>query len=163
MSFSTFSGPIRSGTVREGAGRNTGLAILAQSVSVAATNAKTSAPTAVDLCTLPAGAKIVRFTVDKTATITGNSVSQVALIIGNSADDNQYLESVNIGTAIGQVSPATVSAGVQSDDCDNIGTTDVLLQATLTATTGNPTAGTIVITVEYVQRMDNGAQNPTSA
>lgn len=163
MSFSTFSGPVRSGTVREGAGRNTGLVLLTQSVSIAATNAKTSAPSAVDLCILPAGSKIVRFTVDKTATVSGNSVSQVALIVGNAADDNQYLESVNLGTAIGQVSPATVSAGFQSDDCDNIGSVDVLLQAKLTATTGNPTAGTIVVTVEYVQRNSNGAQNPASA
>jgi hypothetical protein len=31
MSFSTFSGPLRSGTVKEGAGRNTGVVMLAQS------------------------------------------------------------------------------------------------------------------------------------
>ena len=31
MSFSTFSGPLRSGTVKEGAGRNTGLVVLSQS------------------------------------------------------------------------------------------------------------------------------------
>jgi hypothetical protein len=47
------------------------------------------------------------------------------------------------------------------DDCDNIGTSDVLLQATFTATTGDATSGQIVVTVIYVQRQPNGSVNPT--
>jgi hypothetical protein len=31
MAFSTFSGPLRSGTIREGSARNTGLVVLSQS------------------------------------------------------------------------------------------------------------------------------------
>jgi hypothetical protein len=45
---------------------------------------------------------------------------------------------------------------------DNIGTVDVPVQATFTATTGNPTSGQIAITVIYQQRADNGAQVPSS-
>jgi hypothetical protein len=162
MSFSTFSGPIRSGTQRYGAGRNTGLALLTQSATINMSGvALTSAAPAQSLFTLPAGSKILWFRVEKTVAMTGNSVSNCGLIIGNAADDNQYLESVNIATALGVAVQATVDAGMQSDDCNNIGTSDVALTATFTAATGNPTAGQVVITAVYIQRGSDGAVNPT--
>jgi len=162
MSFSSFSGPLRSGTQRYGAGINTGLVLLTQAKTIdMAGVALTSAPPAQDLFTLPAGSKIVSIIADKTVALTGNSVSQVALIVGNASDDNQYLESVNLATTKGRAAQATVDAGLQVDDCENIGTSDVMLQATFTATTGNPTAGQIVVTVVYVQRADDGSANPS--
>lgn len=162
MSFSTFSGPIRSGTQRYNPGRNTGLALLTQSATINMNGvALTSAAPAQSLFTLPAGSKILWFRVEKTVAMTGNSVSNCGLIIGNAADDNQYLESVNIATALGVAAQATVDAGMQSDDCNNIGTSDVALTATFTAATGNPTAGQVVITAVYIQRGSDGAQAPT--
>ena len=162
MSFSTFSGPIRSGTQRYGAGRNTGLVLLTQSATINMSGvALTSAAPAVDLFTLPAGSKILSFRFEKTVILAGNSISQVAAIVGNASDDNQYLESVNLAVAVGVAAQATVDAGMQVDDCDNIGTSDVMLQATFTATTGNATSGQIVVTVSYVQRGPDGAQAPT--
>ena len=162
MSFSTFSGPLRSGTQRYNPGRNTGLALLTQSATINMSGvALTSAALAQSLFTLPAGSKILWFRVEKTVAMTGNSVSNCGLIIGNAADDNQYLESVNIATALGVAVQATVDAGMQSDDCNNIGTSDVALTATFTAATGNPTAGQVVITAVYIQRGSDGAVNPT--
>jgi hypothetical protein len=163
MAFTTFSGPIRSGTVKEGAARNTGLVVLSQSATIDMDGvALTSASPVQDLFTLPAGSKILNFRFEKTVVVAGNSISQVAVIVGNATDDNQYLESVNLATAKGVAAQATVDAGIQVDDCDNIGTVDVLLQATFTATTGNATSGQIVVTVTYAQRADNGAQFPAS-
>lgn len=163
MPFSSFSGPIRSGTVREGAARNTGLVVLSQSKTIDMNGvALTSAAPVQNLFTLPAGSKILSFRFEKTVILAGNSISQVAVIVGNATDDNQYLESVNLAVAKGVAAQATVDAGQQVDDCDNIGTSDVLLQATFTATTGNATSGQIVVTVIYAQRADSGAQNPTS-
>ena len=163
MSFSSFSGPLRSGTVREGAARNTGLPLLTQSKTIDMSGvAVPSTPAAVDLFTLPAGAKILSFRFEKTVILAGNSISQVAAIVGNTSDDNQYLESVNLAVAKGVAAQATVDAGIQVDDCDNIGASDVLLQAKFTATTGNATSGQIVVTVQYIQRAADGAQNPTS-
>lgn len=163
MSFSTFSGPVRSGTVREGAGRNTGLVILAQSATIAATNAKTSGATQVDLGILPAGSKILRFNVGVISEISGGSVNAVSIIIGTTADDNKYLTSTATGTSVGAVDPTDIATNFQVAECDNIGTSDVAVKALLTATGGNPTAGSIDVTVEYVQRNSNGAQNPVSA
>lgn len=162
MGFTTFSGPIRSGTQRYNPGRNTGLALLTQSATINMSGvALTSAAPAQSLFTLPAGSKILWFRVEKTVAMTGNSVSNCGLIIGNAADDNQYLESVNIATALGVAVQATVDAGMQSDDCNNIGTSDVALTATFTAATGNPTAGQVVITAVYIQRGSDGAVAPT--
>lgn len=162
MGFSTFSGPLRSGTERYGAGRNTGVAVLTQAKTInMAGVALTSAPPVQDLFTLPAGSKIISIIADKTVALTGNSISQVAMIVGNASDDNQYLESVNLATTKGRAAQATVDAGLQVDDCENIGTSDVLLQATFTATTGNATAGQIVVTVVYAQRAQDGSADPS--
>jgi hypothetical protein len=164
MGFSTFSGPIRSGTERYGAGRNTGVVVLTQAKTIdMAGVALTSSPPVQDLFTLPAGSKIISIIADKTVALSGNSISQVAAIVGNASDDNQYLESVNLAVAKGRAAQATVDAGLQVDDCENIGTSDVLLQATFTATTGNATAGQIVVTVIYAQRAQDGAANPAQA
>lgn len=163
MAFTTYSGPIRSGTVKEGAGRNTGLPILAQSATVNMNGvALTSNPVAQTLFTLPAGSKILSFQVEKTVVMAGNSISACALIIGNATDDNQYLESVAIAIAKGRTAQATVDAGMQVDDCNNIGTSDVTLTGTFTATTGNATSGQVVITAYYVQRAADGSANPAS-
>ena len=162
MGFSTVSGPLRSGTERYGAGRNTGVAVLTQAKTInMAGVALTSAPPVQDLFTLPAGSKIISIIADKTVALTGNSISQVAMIVGNASDDNQYLESVNLATTKGRAAQATVDAGLQVDDCENIGTSDVLLQATFTATTGNATAGQIVVTVVYAQRAQDGSADPS--
>lgn len=162
MGFSTFSGPVRSGTERYGAGRNTGVVVLTQAKTInMAGVALTSAPPVQDLFTLPAGSKIISIIADKTVALTGNSISQVAMIVGNASDDNQYLESVNLATTKGRAAQATVDAGLQVDDCENIGTSDVLLQATFTATTGNATAGQIVVTVVYAQRAQDGSADPS--
>lgn len=163
MSFATFSGPLRSGTVREGSGVNTGLPILTQSVSIAATVAKTSGAVAQALCTLPAGAKITRFQIEKTTAISGNSVSEVAVTIGDSGTANKYLTTANIAIAAGMTAQATLDAATVVAQTNNIGTSDVTLYATFTAATGNPTAGAIVVTVHYVQRAADGTQAPVSA
>lgn len=162
MSFSTFSGPLRAGTARYNPGRNTGLVLLTQSATIDMNGvAVTATPTAVDLFTLPAGSKILSFRFEKTVVLAGNSISQVAAVVGNATDDDQYLESVNLAVTKGVAAQATVDAGIQVDDCDNIGTSDVLLKAKFTATTGNATSGQIVVTVSYIQRAPSGAQNPT--
>ena len=163
MAFATFSGPVRMGTVKEGSGVNTGLPVLTQSATVAATVAKTSGAVAQALMTLPAGSKITRIQIEKTVAISGNSVSEVAAVIGTSGTANKYMTSANIAIAAGMTAQATLDAATVSAETNNIGTSDVTLYGTFTASTGNPTAGTIVVTVHYVQRGSDGAQVPASA
>ena len=165
MSFATFSGPVRSGTVRFGSTDNTGLTTLARTAYVNMSGvALTSAPVAQTLFNLPAGTKILNFVTEVLVAIAGNSVSQVGVTIGKSGSAAEFAASFNTGISVTRVTQAVVDAGLASKAValDNLGTTDVPVQATFSATGGNPTSGQIAITVIYQQRADNGAQVPAA-
>lgn len=162
MTFSTFSGPLRAGTVKEGLGENTGLVQLARSATIGFA-AMTTSPTAQALFTLPAGAKILRFNVEVVTAISGGSVTNVGLVMGDSGTANKYVTTFNTGTSAAKVAQATVDAAMVVAQTNNIGTSDVTVFGTFTAAGGNPTAGSTVITVEYVQRLSDGTQVPASA
>ena len=109
MSFTTFSGPLRSGTVRQGtvaSGMNAGTPILAQTATVSYA-AMTTSPTAQALFVIPAGAKIVRFDIEVVTAISGGSVSNVGVTIGSSATANKYMTSINTGLTSVKVAQAT--------------------------------------------------------
>jgi len=119
-------------------------------------------PAAQNLFTLPAGSKILRFTVEKTTAISGGSVSAVNVTFGNAGSASAYQTSAAIGLTTAQTARATLDAALVSSATNNIGTTDVVVTGTFTAVTGDPTAGAVVVTIEYIQRADNGAQAPTT-
>lgn len=162
MAFATFSGPLRSGTARYPTD-NTGLVTLSRTAYVNMSGvALTTSPVAQSLFTLPAGSKILNFIPEVLVAIAGNSVSQVGVQIGRSGTADAFAASFNTGVSTARVAQATVDAAITGRVAalDNIGTADVPVQATFTATTGNPTSGQIAITVVYQQRADNGAQVP---
>jgi hypothetical protein len=165
MGFATFSGPVRTGTQRYAPGENTGLITLSRTAYVNVSGvALTAAPVAQTLFNLPAGSKILNFVPEVLVTIAGNSVSQVGVQIGKAGSAAEFAASFNTGTAVARVAQATVDTAISGKVAalDNIGTVDVPVQATFTASTGNPTSGQIAITVVYQQRADNGAQVPTT-
>jgi hypothetical protein len=163
MAFATMSGPVRMGTVKENAGRNTGLPVLTQSATIPF-SAMTTSPTAQTLCTIPAGSKILRVNVEVVTAITGGSVTNVGLTIGKSGGTaNQYVTTFNTGTSAAKVTQATIDTALQVAETNNVGTVDVTLTGTFTAAGGNPTAGSTVVTVEYIQRGSDGAQFPATA
>lgn len=162
MSFSTFSGPLRAGTVKEGSGENTGLVQLARSATVGFA-AMTTSPTAQALFTLPAGSKILRVNVEVVTAISGGSVTNVGLTIGDSGTANKYVTTFNTGISSAKVAQATIDAAMVVAQTNNLGTSDVTIYGTFTAAGGNPTAGSTVVTVEYLQRSSDGAQVPASA
>ncbi len=163
MAFTTFSGPMRAGTQRYGGVTtiNTGLPILTQSATVAF-GSMTTSPSAVNLFTLPAGAKIMEFMVEKTTAIAGNSVSAVNTTFGKSGTANAYMTSIDIGLTTAQTAAATTDAALVSSAANNIGTSDVTITGTFTAVTGNPTSGAVVVTISYIQRADDGSQTPVN-
>lgn len=163
MSFSSMSGPIRSGTQRYAPGENTGLVTLSRTAYVNLSGvALTTGAVAQTLFTLPAGSKILNFIPEVLVAATGNSVSQIAVTIGVSGTADAYAASFNTGTAVARVAQATVDTAISGKVAalDNIGAVDVPVLATFTATTGNPTAGRIAITVVYQQRLSDGSQVP---
>jgi hypothetical protein len=163
MAFTTFSGPVRAGTQRYGdvTTINTGLPVLTQSATVQF-GSMTTSPSAVNLFTLPAGAKIMGFMVEKTTAIAGGSVSAVNATFGKSGTADAFMTSAAIGLTTAQTAAATLDAALVSSATNNIGTSDVTVTGTFTAVTGDPTSGVVVVTVEYIQRAENGSQTPTN-
>jgi hypothetical protein len=160
MSFSSFSGPLRVGTVRQGATENTGLVTLVQTATVPF-GAMTTSPTAQSLFRLPAGSKILRINYEVVTAISGGSVSNVGVTIGLSGGTaNFYQTTLNTGLTVVKVPQATVDAALVANQTNNVGTADVGLTGTFTAAGGNPTAGSIVVSVEYMQRADDGSTDP---
>jgi hypothetical protein len=157
MSFSTFSGPIRSGTVREGADRNTGLAILAQSYDTGDLTGTEVGNVDVLAFYLPKGSQITDITVDQVVAATAGTMT---VSVGNASGGAQLMAGIAStagGRFRGTATAATQLAWQTSTSAD----TTVYIRVAVG--TDTLTAGQAVITVSYVQRADNGAQNPTSA
>ena len=157
MSFSTFSGPVRSGTVREGAGRNTGLVVLSQSYD---TGTVVSGQVSIDvqMGILPRGSQIIDIVVDQVVVPNGSSTSVVS--VGNATGGAQLMATVTT-TAGGRfrgTATATTQLAWQTST-----TADTPLFVRYTVGVADATAGRAIVTVVYVQRADNGAQFPPSA
>lgn len=164
MSFTTFSGPVRAGTVRDGTNttRNTGVVQLCQMATVGFA-VMLGTPVAQALFTLPAGSKILRFRIEKTVAIAGGSVSEVSATFGTSGTANKYMTTVAMGLTAAPTVQATVDAATVCAETNNIGTSDITVYGTFTAATGDPTSGSAVVTVEYIQRTSAGLSDPASA
>ena len=168
MAFSTHLGPWLLGTVKETTGtvagtiRNTGATTVAQ-VATVAFGAMTTAPTAQQLFTLPAGAKVIRINVEVITALSGGSVSNCGVTIGDAGTANKYVTTFNTTTSSVKVPQATIDAAMVVAQTNNIGTVDVPIYGTFTAATGNPTAGSIAVTCEYIVREADGSAFPASA
>jgi hypothetical protein len=134
---------------------NCGVAELVQTATIPF-SAITTTPTAQNLFTLPAGAKIMAFQIEVVAAITGGSVSNVGTVLGKTGTANAFLTTLNTGTSVTRVAQATVDAATVASATDNIGAADVTITGTFTAATGNPTAGSIVVSAYYIQRNADG-------
>jgi len=174
MGFATHLGPWLLGTVKDTTGttagtvRNTGPTIVAQTVKLNMVGA-TSA-TAIDVCTLPAGAHILSVVVDTLTTLSG-TVTAAVLTVGTATTANLFFPSTAILTAGRQAPTLTTTqvtayagaASTASPDGVGIGSTDVNVVATPTFTTGSPsTAGIIQITISYLVANSDGSMFPAS-
>ena len=145
MAFSTFSGPIRSGTVRYGIGNNTGVAVLAQANALGLTTSVA--------CVLPAGAQILNIFIDVTTTFTTGAT----LAVGDGTTTAKYVTAITTPTAGRQTITFTAA---QLTAMSNIGTTDVAVTITMAGTTA--VAGAGFITVVYAQKASDGSQDPAT-
>ena len=148
MSFATFSGPLRVGTIREGAASNAGLVVLSQ-VKVVNFNDADNAVAAI----VPAGALIVRAHFTTTTTFT--AATTITLSIGGTAISS----AVTITTG-GHFSIATTQSQAVGQLL-NVGTTDATV--TYTVAEGASTAGQGYLTIEYIQRGSDRSTSPASA
>jgi hypothetical protein len=156
MAFTTFSGPVRAGTVREGAARNTGLVVLTQSYDTGVVTAGVGNVDAA-LGILPQGSQIVDITVDQVVVPGGSSTSTVS--VGNATGGAQLMAAVAT-TAGGRFRGTTTATTQLAWQTSTSADTPVFVRYAVGTEAG---VGRAIVTVSYVQRAPNGAQNPASA
>ena len=154
--FTTFSGPVRSGTNREGPGRNTGLVVLTQSYDTGVVTAGVGNVDAA-LGILPQGSQIVDITVDQVVVPGGSSTSTGS--VGNATGGAQLMAAVAT-TAGGRFRGTTTAATQLAWQTSTSADTPVFVRYAVGTEAG---VGRAIVTVSYVQRAPNGAQNPASA
>ena len=145
MGTTTFSGPIKAGSIKDTSGNtvgtdiaNTGFALMAQSAVIdiiGATNTTT-------VGTIPANSQIVDVILNVTTANDDGGAATVA--VGHVGDVDEYLPATNVKAL------ATTRGTIQTDGTD-IGTTDQQVTATFTAANGDGTTGAATVTVLYMQ------------
>jgi len=155
--FSTFSGPIRSGTVREGAARNAGLVVLAQSYDTGDLTGAVVGNVDTQMFLLPQGSQIVDIAVDQVVAATAGTTT---ISVGNATGGAQLM--AGIATTAGGRFRGTATAATQLA-WQTSTTADTSVFVRVAVGTATLTAGRAIVTVQYIQRAPNGAQNPVSA
>ena len=173
MGFATHLGPWLLGTVKNTTGttagtiQNTGTATVSQTKKVVYTGTVAAATATTTLFTLPAGAQIISIFIDTLVAFTGSTAANV--VIGTSATTNLFWASSDI-TSQGRLANTNAAsklvnwAGAASTASPNgigIGATDVIIQAALTPTVADVTAGTVQYTIVYAVADSTGAQSPS--
>lgn len=135
------TGPLQTGTGLDNTGADTGNVVLSQTalLNFDATLVQSVAET------LPAGAQIVNIVCDVLTAY--NSATSATLTVGTAAAGTQYASGVNAKTA-GRTTPTFTAA--QLTAMSNIGNNTSVV-ATVTSV-GQPTAGQVRVTIQYVQR-----------
>jgi len=167
MAQSTFSGPVRSGNVKNTTGTtpgtvaNVGLASLSQTMPVV--TSQFSANTgSVFIGMLPANSQITNIVIDtiQAFTFTGGTTPTMTVTAGKSAADTTFISSAQTVTALGRVHDignfaawANVSIAASTPNVD----VPVYLNWAATGAPSAITAGALNVTVEYTQ-----VQNPNT-
>ena len=138
MAQTTFSGPIKAGTIRQGTGENLGFTLMAQSAVIDIIGA--TATTNVGI--IPANSQIVDVVLN--VTTVSNDGGTATVQVGHAGDTDEYLPATNVKAL------ATTRGTIQTDGTD-IGTSDQTVTATYTAANGDGTTGAATVTVLYIQ------------
>ena len=156
MGFSTFSGPVRVGTNRYNPGRNTGLVTVAQSYDSGTVSAATG-NVDVTAFIIPQGSQIYDIVVDQVQIPTATSTFTIS--VGTTSGGAELMAGVATtagGRFRGTATAATQLAWQTSTTAD---TTIFIRNVIGTLAT---TQGRFIVTVTYIQRAPDGAQNPTT-
>ena len=142
MATTTFSGPIKAGSVREGASANVGFVLMAQSANVVFGADGTETVVA----TLPANSQIYQIAVDVTTAFDAGTTNTFDIGDGSTAD--QYADALAVGSAARVLATSDVS---QIPNLIDIGSSDVNVTVTYNQTGSAATAGAATVTVLYLQ------------
>ena len=147
MGTTTFSGPIKAGTIKETTGTtlgtdvtNTGFVQMVQSKSISAIGASANTTVA----TIPANSQILNVTMD---IVTVNDDTTAATVsVGTAANGTAFIAATDAQT-IARTEPVDAAIPALAD----VGTSDINVIGVFTATDGDGTTGEAIVTVTYVQ------------
>ena len=146
MGTTTFSGPIKAGTISQTTGtalgdsiKNTGQVLMAQSVIVDIIGASHLN----QVCAVvPANSQIVDVIVN--VTTVNNDTGAATVSVGTVADADAFIATLN-------VKALATTHGTLDTEATNVGTTDLQVLADFTGANGDGTTGASTVTVMYIQ------------
>jgi len=147
MGTTTFSGPIKAGTIKETTGTtlgtdvtNTGFVQMVQSKSISTIGASANTTVA----TIPANSQILNVTMD---IVTVNDDTTAATVsVGTAANGTAFIAATDAQT-IARTEPVDAAIPALAD----VGTSDINVIGVFTATDGDGATGEAIVTVTYVQ------------
>lgn len=142
MGASTFSGPVKAGTVREGASANVGNVVLAQSDTLAYTDT-----TAKDIAIVPASSQILGFAVYTSTAFNAGTNNVINIRIGTTVIASVTATAANITVGLSTVVPVNAEVARYI----SAGTTDTTINAIFAPTGTAASTGAATIIVQYVQ------------
>ena len=153
MGTTTFSGPIKAGTIKETTGttvgtdmKNTGQVLMAQTAAVDLSSGAIAA-SALDII-IQANSQLVDIVFDSITAASGATNISIGKVGGSAT---AYVNTFAIGTTVGLKRPTTQAGGTLA--WEDIGTSDVRLNVTNSAATS---AGEIRVTIMYLQNNNLG-------
>ena len=146
MGTTTFSGPIKAGTISQTTGTtvgtniaNVGFVTMAQSVKVDIAGASHLN----QVCAvIPANSQIVDVIVN--VAIANNDTGAATISVGTIADADAFIATLN-------VKALATTHGTLDSEATNVGTTDLQVLADFTGANGDGTTGECTVTVLYMQ------------
>jgi hypothetical protein len=146
MANTTFSGPIKAGSIKDTTGTtvgtnvaNIGSVLMAQSAVIDIIGASNANQV---VATVPANSQIVDVILN--VTTVNNDSNAAAVVVGTSADADAFIPSTS-------VKALATTRGTLDTEATDVGSTDIQVLVDFTATDGNGTTGAATVTVLYIQ------------
>jgi hypothetical protein len=146
MGTTTFSGPIKAGTIKDTTGStvgtdvtNVGSVLMAQSAVIDIAGASSADQV---VATIPANSQIVDAILNVTTANDDGTASTV--VVGTSGDPDAFIPSTSVQSA-------GTTRGTLDTEATDVGTTDIQVLADFAATAGDGTAGVATVTILYIQ------------
>ena len=153
MATTTFSGPIKAGTISNTTGttvgtdmKNTGQVVMAQTHAIDLSGGAISAEATSMI--IPANSQLIDIVFDVITAASGSTDISVGQVGGSAI---QYVNAYDIGTTAGRHYPTTEAGGAQV--WEDIGTSDVRMNVSNSAGTSS---GEVRLTVLYQQNINLG-------
>ena len=146
MGTTTFSGPVKAGTIKDTTGttlgsdvKNVGFVVMAQSAFIDITGASHLNQV---IGTIPANSQITDVVLN--VTTVNDDTNAATVSVGTSGDGDAFIATANV-KALG------TTYGTLDTEASNVGSTDIQVLADFTGTDGDGTTGNATVTVKYLQ------------